>query len=150
MVAWYRYLYITTTMTSGKHETVSLIEWRLTQNVMWDHLRKECGTIQRENRHLFTGVSGDGGRHQAVFHSAWFWLGQFFQFVGLLGLSSCLMGIMLCMFFVTLPFAFQCMVLNALQSCWQMPDKCHMQSPSGSALCGGGGQLSLCFHPEAE
>ena len=43
----------------------------------------------------------------------------------------------------TLTNGLECFAL----SCWQMPDKCHMQSPSSSALHGGGWQLSLCFCP---
>ena len=100
-------------MTSEKDETVWLSKGSL-ENVMWDHLRKECGTIQRENECPFTGVSRNGGRHWEVFHSAWFWLGSFFQFVGVLCHSSCLIGITLCMLFVTLPFTFQLVVSNAL------------------------------------
>ena len=143
-------------MTSKKDKTVCLTEWEFSQEHdvgpsgkrMWNHPEIEWAFIHWGG---CAGVSRNRRRHRPAFHSAWFWFGCFFQLVRLqflqcLGLSMHFMGIALhgTLFQTSLCIStdgLQCFVL----SCWQKPDKCHTQLPSGSAPHGGGWQSSLCF-----
>ena len=84
------------------------------------------------------------------------WFGSFlwpmrlwflFQVLQHLNLSVCFSGLTphaLCHVSLCTPISgLKCFAL----SCWQMPNKCHMQSLSGSVLHRGGWQWSPCFHP---
>ena len=170
---WYKYHYITTTMTSKKDETICLTEWGFAWKCDVEPSGKRMWNHSSEIEQAFIHCIGTGTEEDMQQHSAqhdflaaslldphltqvtqmlpsvpaililYLTCETLIPFSGLVTSESYCAPhrphTLCCTSLCTLTDGLKCFALL----CWQMPKKCHMQSPSGSALHRAGWWLSV-------